>query len=920
MKTLLLSAKYFAIEDNSEKITLKHLEQALEHVELVDKNALKLIKNELPNVKISVKSDIQKEHIDKAASAEKIEYDAEVKQFILKLRDSGYDTSRLISKLASADIELSDIFTKIKNIKEELNSEALGQQLAIEAICDGLMRAEYRQKPNSPKAVFLLAGSKSPIKSYVAKEIGALLSDYEYKIFKMSAYGSGNGGMQLFGTPEPYSGAKAGLLTAFVKANPKSILVFEDIELSDKESHIHFAKIIEEGACTDSFSSEVIDFSQTIIVFTTAAGKEVYAKHDFMMMAQSNQKNADSMILDAISREEGIGSPSKTTTGSSGNTSNMLFDSSFMAALRKANVALFGKIGFSVYVELVKRAIVDEFDNFENKMGIKLDVENIDDLTKLSILASGPDFDLESIKEKMPTFILDIVTDGIIANGNTPKRLSISLAKKDADLIGEIISSADDIKLLNNLFRKSQTVNFEYTYNAKENELELHSFTLDRIKRAKDYGEEGGFSIELPNVTFADIAGHHRVKERLKEAINILKSKQLSEELGDHMPKGMLLYGPPGTGKTMLAKAFAKEADLPFIATTGPDLLSEEMMKSVFSKARDYAPAIVFIDEIDVFRHRGKGYGTDFLINKLLTLIDGFSTSEDERIFIVAATNLKENIDEAIIRSGRIDLHILVDYLDRDARAWFVDKMLSKQIFDAKIDREKLLRYTANMSGADLQKVESESILYAARRGLQVVTENIVLEQINTLKYGSKIEDDKLDVMLTRIAYHEAGHAVISKILMPKQKIEQITVAPRSNSLGFVSYVNDGYQSLTRQWFENKMCVCFAGRSAEMKKYGEDGIDSGAGADLKTANGVAYQAIAEFGMDEKLRNISKIALGNNSLFDKKVEEIIKEWMDRLIAKTDTLVEKNWSKIEKLATILLEKEVVEELELEAILAE
>ena len=115
MKTLLLSAKYFAIEDNSEKITLKHLEQALEHVELVDKNALKLIKNELPNVKISVKSDMRKEYIDKAASAEKIEYDAEVKQFILKLRDSGYDTSRLISKLASADIELSDIFTKIKN-------------------------------------------------------------------------------------------------------------------------------------------------------------------------------------------------------------------------------------------------------------------------------------------------------------------------------------------------------------------------------------------------------------------------------------------------------------------------------------------------------------------------------------------------------------------------------------------------------------------------------------------------------------------------------------------------------------------------------------------------------------------------------------------------------------------------------------
>lgn len=917
MKTILLSAKYFAIKEQSLKITLKHLGMALENIEILDETVASLIKNELPDARISIKSDMRQEYIESAASAKKIDYDEELKRLVDKLKNLGYDNNKLVSKLTTKEIELDDIFSKIKKIKDELSQEAMGQQLAIESICDGLMRAEYRQKPSSPKAVFLFVGQKSPIKSHIAKELALLLPEYRYGIFKMSAYSNGNGGMQLFGTPEPYSGAKEGLITAFIKKNPKSILLFEDIELADKEAHVHFTKIIEEGACTDSFSSEVIDFSQTIIIFTTAAGKEVYAKHDFMMIAQSNQKNADSMILEAIAREESIGGQSRSKKSvSEGN--DALFDPSFMGGLRKANIVLFGKIGFSIYVELVKRAMLEEFDNFENKIGIKLRIDNVDDLAKLLILASGPEFDIEAIKEKMPSYVLDIITDAIMKNDGMPKDITVLLSDKDTKFINELVSSSSDMKLLNDLFRKSQTVNFQHTYDVQKRELQFHSFVLEKIKRAKDYGEEGGFSIELPNIRFADIAGHHRVKERLKEAINILKTKPLAQELGGHMPKGMLLYGPPGTGKTMLAKAFAKEADLPFIATTGPDLLDENMMKSVFSKARDYAPAIVFIDEIDVFRHRGRGYGTDFLINKLLTLIDGFSTNEEERIFIVAASNLEENIDEAIIRSGRIDLHILVDYLDRDARAWFIDQMLAKKIFDKNIDRDKLLKYTSNMSGADLKKIESESILYSARKGLEKVTESVVLEQINTLKYGVKIEDDKLDIMLVRTAYHEAGHAVVSKILMPERAIEQITVSPRSNALGFVSYVGNEYQSFTKEWFENRICVCFAGRAAEVKKYGKDGIESGAVADLKTANSMAYQAIAELGMDDRLKNICKAPFGNNGLFESKIEDILQEWIDSLSKKAAEVVEAHWEKIEELASTLIEKEVVEEGELLSII--
>lgn len=912
MRNILLGAKYLAIEEQDGSIELEHLTEALKNVQVEDANAAKIIESLFNGLSFGSKSDIGQEDLDKAANAPKVEFSDEVKELLTKLENDGYPRDRSISKLNAKANPLSS-FEKIKKIKASLQAEAFGQANAVESICDGLMRAEYKKQKNEPHALFLFAGSQSPAKAHIAKVLASLMPEYKMASYKMSTYSSGNGSKQLFGTPAPYSGQKEGVLTDFVKKNPKSILIFEAVEIAENETLTALANIINDGKCDDAFSLESIDFTQTIIILITSSGKEVYSKHEFMLQAQNDQKSAEKMILDALSRER----RSSASGHNPGGREEPIFNSSFMSALRQANVVLFGKLGFGVYVELVKKAIADEFESFEKRMGVKVVAKDIDTLTKLLILSFGPEFDLEGIKERAPSSALDCITDSILKNSSLPKSVSVSVEKSSKSLVDELVGGVDDMKLLNTLFRKSQTLKYEYSYDDSKGKLSFGGVALEKVKRAADYGEEGGFSIELPDVSFDKIAGHHRVKERLQEAIRILKSKTLSEELGKHMPKGMLLYGPPGTGKTMLAKAFAKEADLPFIATTGPDMLNEEMMKKVFEKARDYAPSIVFIDEIDVFKHRGRGYSTDFLINKLLTLIDGFSTSEEERIFIVAATNLKENIDEAIIRSGRIDLHILVDYLDRDARAWFVDRMLKKDVFDKSIDREKLLKYTANMSGADLQKIESESILYANRKGLSEIGEAIVMEQINSLKYGEKIEDEKLEIMLRRTAYHEAGHAVVSKILMPQQKIEQVTVTPRSNALGFVSYDTQEYQNHTIGWFQDRICVCFAGRAAEIKKYGDEGIEAGASNDLKMANHLAYNAISELGMDSRLQNICKSPFGESKIFESKIEEVHQDWISKMTQKTEDIVSEHWSKIEKLALMLMEKEIVEEDELNAI---
>lgn len=916
MKTLLLSAKNIAIQSGKSIIGIDELKEAFKNIEIIDAKASETIKNILPDAMTAQSNAIDADAIQKAAQAPKIDFSPEVKTFIEKLAIAGYTTDKLISKLYQGQIAPTDAFGKIRRIKEELSKEALGQMLAVESICDGLMRAEYQKKSDKPYGLFLFAGPISPAKIHVARTLGTLLGEYTINTFKMSTFGSENGFKQLFGTPNPYAGAGEGALTGYIDKNPKSILIIEDLELAGSESLIAFSKMMNEGKCEDAFNKKSIDCTQIILIFTTSMGKEVYAKHEFMQMAQNDQKQAEIMILDALSRESYVHSGSDARYS---NTDTPLFNAQFMSALRQSTVVLFGKITFGVYVEFIKKAIVDEFENFEQAMGIKLNISDIGNLSKMLILASGPDFDLESIKIKAPTAVLDIITDAIIATNVVPKDLTIDIADDVIAFIAETIAMADDSKLLHSLFRKSVTMSYMHVYDETNSRLIFQQPDLLKIKRAKDFGEDGGFSIELPDVSFEDIAGHHKVKDRLQEAIRILKGKSLSKELGKYMPKGMLLYGPPGTGKTMLAKAFAREADLPFIATTGPDMLDPHMMKKVFDKARDYAPAIVFIDEIDVFKHRGRGYGTDMLINKLLTLIDGFSTSEDERIFIIAATNLKENIDEAIIRSGRIDLHVLVDYLDRDARAWFIDRMLKKTMFDSSINREKLLKYTANMSGADLQKIESESILFIRRKGLETVNEPIIMEMINGMKYGEKIEDSRLEVMLMRTAYHEAGHAVVSKILMPEQRIEQITVTPRADALGFVSYDQQEYQNHTRAWFQNRMCVCYAGRAAEVKQYGEEGIEAGASGDLKTASHLAYVAITELGMDELLQNITKSTWGErNEIFNNKIEMVLLEWITTLSAKTEHVVTEHWEKIETLAKRLIEKEIVEEDELNQII--
>lgn len=259
--------------------------------------------------------------------------------------------------------------------------------------------------------------------------------------------------------------------------------------------------------------------------------------------------------------------------------------------------------------------------------------------------------------------------------------------------------------------------------------------------------------------------------------------------------------------------------------------------------------------------------------------------------------------------------------LDKEARAYFIDQILKKPT-QGNIDREKLINFTSNMSGADLEKVGREASLEVIRKNKKALTEDILLEQINIVKYGHRITNIPIEKLVSSTAYHEAGHAVISSVLMPEVQIEQITVAPRGKALGFVSYSQDShYSNYTYPSIKNEISVLYAGRVAQMKFMGEDGLDAGASNDLERATNLAFYAVAHLGMDKEigyinLENLEKLI--NEGELSKQIQERALNLLKQEKIRCEKLVEQHWNKIDQVAKVLIDKEFIDEDEFQKII--
>ena len=822
----------------------------------------------------------------------------------------------------------------IKRIKKILNRQVLNQEVAVEAVCDALVKAEHMQTTSRPKGIFFFLGPPATGKTFLAELLQEHLDAYETgHVFDMTQYTHEDSGGALYGTSRMWSNAKPGALSSFVRKHPKSIIVFDEFEKADNAVQGNLLTILSGGYLTDAcgwcgdgeaWTSDRnkesgtqcnedaletrIDFSQTLVIFTSNLGKEVYNNQELMQHLHDDPVQVESMLFDAISREE------KEVKGNS--VPSILPE--MLSRLRQGSMVLFNKLFFKELLTIANKTLETEKRAFEHNYDISIKYEP--EVVQSILLSFGPDFDIRAIKAMIGKPIFDLVTDYYMDHGTMYKKVLVKLDATAKRSLREILSQNQGI--VKEFKRKNRRLQFKTKVKALTSSLQIVFTDLEvlTVKKAKDFGEDG-IVLEVPEIPFSDIAGHHFVKEKLRETVGLLKDTKTLHKLGTTLSKGMLLYGPPGTGKTMLAKALASEADLPFIATTGQKLLAEGEIAKLFSSAREYAPSIIFIDEIDAIPTRGSDVYADTVVNQLLTQIDGFGTTLQEPVFVIAATNRMEKIDPALLRSGRIDIHVEVNALDYDARAYFINKMLENPMFDSKIDNKQIIKFTASLNGSDLEKVERESLLYVYKKGIKKVSHAILLEQVNTIKHGSKIENKNLQNALEATAYHEAGHAVLSKVLLPFKRIEQVTVMPRNKSLGFVSFSETTeYYSHNVDYIKNEICVSLAGRISQMKQFHTHGMDSGASSDLEHANHLAYLAISRYGMDTALVNLNVNILSNNEKHyeNPQIFERMQVWLKEQSERTEALVNTHWKSIEVLAKHLIAHEQVDEQTLAQIM--
>ena len=427
-------------------------------------------------------------------------------------------------------------------------------------------------------------------------------------------------------------------------------------------------------------------------------------------------------------------------------------------------------------------------------------------------------------------------------------------------------------------------------------------------------------------VTFKDVAGQASAKQEVQEIVEFLKNPKKFTDLGGKIPKGALLVGPPGTGKTLLAKAVAGEADVPFFSMSGSDFVEmfvgvgASRVRDLFRQAKEKAPCIIFIDEIDaVGRARSRNAvmgGNDereSTLNQLLTEMDGFGTNSG--VIIMAATNRADILDKALLRAGRFDRQIHVDLPDLSERKAVFKVHLKPIKVDSSLDVDLLARQTPGFSGADIANVCNEAALIAARHGKQAVTKEDFLAAVDRIVGGL---EKKTKVMTEEekrtIALHEAGHATISWNLQYANPLIKVTIVPRGRALGAAWYLPEERQITTREQMLDEMCATLGGRAAEELFTGH--ISSGAMNDLERVTKQAYGMIAYMGMSEALPNICYYSNDEYSwqrpyseataeLIDKEVKKMIAEQYER--AKRLLLEKKEGHNA--LAQLLVEREVI-----------
>ncbi len=442
-------------------------------------------------------------------------------------------------------------------------------------------------------------------------------------------------------------------------------------------------------------------------------------------------------------------------------------------------------------------------------------------------------------------------------------------------------------------------------------------------------------------ITFADVAGIDEAKNELSEIVDFLKDAKKYKDVGAKIPRGCLLIGSPGTGKTLLARAIAGEAGVPFFSISGSDFVEmfvgvgASRVRDMFEQAKKAAPCIVFIDEIDaVGRHRGSGVGggndeREQTLNQLLVEMDGFS--DNEGVVIIAATNRPDVLDRALLRPGRFDRQVTVPNPDILGREQILNVHLKKVAAAADIDSKIIARGTPGFAGADLANLVNEGALMAARHGQKMVTMKDIEDAKDKIMMG--VERKSMVMMRAEkelTAYHEAGHAICAINCPDSDPIHKATIIPRGRALGLVMRLPETDRfSITRAKLRDDLIVAFGGRAAEEMIFGYDKVTTGASSDIQQATHMARAMVTKWGLSEKVGAVdygeedgSRFYAANKPFSEetgKIIDEEVKRFIDEALKGAKTILSNKKDDLEKLARALLEFETLTGDEIKDLLA-
>jgi cell division protease FtsH len=444
--------------------------------------------------------------------------------------------------------------------------------------------------------------------------------------------------------------------------------------------------------------------------------------------------------------------------------------------------------------------------------------------------------------------------------------------------------------------------------------------------------------------TFADVAGCDEAKEEVAELVEFLRDPGKFQKLGGKIPRGVLMVGPPGTGKTLLAKAIAGEARVPFFSISGSDFVEmfvgvgASRVRDMFEQAKKHAPCIIFIDEIDaVGRHRGAGLGgghdeREQTLNQLLVEMDGFEGGEG--VIVIAATNRPDVLDPALLRPGRFDRQVVVGLPDVKGRDQILRVHMRKVPLADDVEPMVVARGTPGFSGADLANLVNEAALFAARENAREVRMDHFDRARDKILMGTERRSMAMsDAEKTLTAYHEAGHAIVGRVVPEHDPVYKVTIIPRGRALGVTMYLPEGDKySYNRTAIESMLCSLYGGRVAEELIFGADKVTTGASNDIERATKMARNMVTKWGLSDELGPIAyaeeegEVFLGRSVSQHKnvsdetarRIDEVVRGILDRAYARTTDILTENLDKLHTMAKLLLQYETIDAPQIDAIM--